>query len=149
MKKKRKAKEKMEVETRTLEQLLKDLREEKNWTYLHIVEELNKLGLVVDEKQVKKWEIGLEYPDINQIYKLSELYFVPSDNFVMAKTNSYQEGLNSVHATLIKWICYLTGVSLKIGYVAFYVIITVAVIGSLMFFVGKMNEVTNLGKENL
>lgn len=137
MKKKRKAKEKMEVETRTLEQLLKELREEKNWTYLHIVEELNKLGLVVDEKQVKKWEIGLEYPDINQIYKLSELYFVPSDNFVMAKTNSYQEGLNSVHATLIKWVCYLTGVSLKIGYVAFYVFMAVALIGSLLFFCRK------------
>lgn len=137
MKKKRKAKEKMEVETRTLEQLLKDLREEKNWTYLHIVEELNKLGLVVEEKQVKKWEIGLEYPDINQIYKLSELYFVPSDNFVMAKTNSYQEGLNSVHATLIKWVCYLTGVSLKIGYVAFYVFMAVALIGSLLFFCRK------------
>lgn len=131
------AKEEMKVETRTLEQLLKDLREEKNWTYLHIVEELNKLGLVVEEKQVKKWEIGLEYPDINQIYKLSELYFVPSDNFVMAKTNSYQEGLNSVHATLIKWVCYLTGVSLKIGYVAFYVFMAVALIGSLLFFCRK------------
>lgn len=131
------AKEEMKVETRTLEQLLKDLREEKNWTYLHIVEELNKIGLVVNEKQVKKWEIGLEYPDINQIYKLSELYFVPSDNFVMAKTNSYQEGLNSVHATLIKWICYLTGVSLKIGYVAFYVFMAGALIGSLLFFCRK------------
>ncbi len=144
-----KAKEEMKVESRTLEQLLKELREEKSWTYLHVVEELNKLGLIVEEKQVKKWEIGLEYPDINEIYKLSELYFVPSDNFVMAKSNSYQEGLNSIHATLIKWICYITGISLKIGYVAFYVIITMAVIGSLMFFVGKMNEVINLGKENL
>lgn len=137
------------VETRTLEQLLKNLREEKNWTYLHVVEELNRIGLVVSEKQVKKWEIGLEYPNIDEIYKLSEVYFVPSDNFVMAKTNSYQEGLNSVHATLIKWICYLTGVSLKIGYVAFYVIITVALFGSLIFFVEKMNEVINLGKEKL
>lgn len=144
-----KAKEGMKVESRTLEQLLKELREEKSWTYLHVVEELNKLGLIVEEKQVKKWEVGLEYPDINEIYKLSELYFVPSDNFVMAKSNSYQEGLNSIHATLIKWICYITGISLKIGYVAFYVIITMAVIGSLMFFVGKMNEVINLGKENL
>ena len=101
------AKEELKVEKRTLEQLLKDLREEKNWTYIHIVEELQKLGLTVDEKKVKKWEIGLEYPEINEIYKLSELYFVPSDNFVMAKTNSYQEGMASVHATLIKWVCYL------------------------------------------
>lgn len=141
--------EEAKVETRTLEQLLKNLREEKNWTYLHVVEELNRIGLVVSEKQVKKWEIGLEYPNIDEIYKLSEVYFVPSDNFIMAKTNSYQEGLNSVHATLIKWICYLTGVSLKIGYVAFYVIVTVALFGSLIFFVEKMNQVINLGKEKL
>lgn len=142
-------KDKLEVEKRTLEQLLKDLREEKNWTYLHIVEELQKLGLTVDEKKVKKWEIGLEYPEINEIYKLSELYYVPSDNFVMAKTNSYQEGLASVHATLIKWFCYLTGISLKIGYIGFYVFLTIALIGAVMFFVGNCNRVMEIGKDGI
>lgn len=142
-------KEELQVEKRTLEQLLKDLREEKNWTYLHIVEELQKLGLTVDEKKVKRWEIGLEYPEMNEIYKLSELYFVPSDNFVMAKTNSYQEGLASVHATLIKWVCYFTGISLKIGYIGFYVIIAIAMIGALSFFIGNMNRVLELGKDRI
>lgn len=142
-------KEKIEVEKRTLEQLLKDLREEKNWTYLHIVEELQKIGLTVDEKKVKKWEIGLEYPEINEIYKLSELYFVPSDNFVMAKTNSYQEGLASVHATLIKWVCYFTGLSLKIGYIAFYIFIAIALIGALMFFIESCNNVLEVGKDGI
>lgn len=142
-------KEELKVETRTLEQLLKDLREEKNWTYLHIVEELHKIGLVVDEKKVKKWEIGLEYPEIDEIYKLSELYFVASENFVMAKSNSYQEGLNSIHATFIKWFCYITGVSLKIGYIGFYVIIVLALIGALMFFVDNARLVIEKGKENI
>lgn len=142
-------KDKLEAEKRTLEQLLKDLREEKNWTYLHIVEELQKLGLTVDEKKVKKWEIGLEYPEINEIYKLSELYFVPSDNFVMAKTNSYQEGLASVHATLIKWVCYFTGISLKIGYIGFYVFLTIALIGAVMFFVENCNRVIEIGKDGI
>ncbi|MCI8383943.1 MAG: hypothetical protein HFJ33_03635 [Clostridia bacterium] len=142
-------KEELKVEKRTLEQLLKDLREEKHWTYLHIVEELYKLGLSVDEKKVKKWEIGLEYPEIDEIYKLSELYFVASENFIMAKTNSYQEGLASVHATLIKWICYLTGISLKIGYIGFYLIITLAVIGALLYFVGELDKVVEMGKDKL
>lgn len=142
-------KEELEVEKRTLEQLLKDLREEKNWTYLHIVEELQKIGLTVDEKKVKKWEIGLEYPEINEIYKLSELYFVPSDNLVMAKTNSYQEGLASVHATLIKWVCYFTGLSLKIGYIAFYIFIAIALIGALMFFIESCNNVLEVGKDGI
>lgn len=139
-------KTKEDLEERTLEQLLKDLREEKKWTYLHIVEELNKIGLVVDEKKVKKWEIGLQYPEMNEIYKLSELYFIPSDNFIMAKSNSYKQGLETIHATFIKWICYVTGVSLKIGYIAFYVIITMALIGALMFFVGSLDRVVEMGK---
>ena len=143
------AKEELKVETRTLEQLLKDLREQKDWTYLHIVEELNKIGIAVNEKKVKKWELGLEYPEINEIYKLSELYFVPSDDFIMAKTYSYQEGLASIHETLIKWICYFTGISLKIGYVGFYIIITAALIGALMFFVGNLNTVVEMGKDKI
>lgn len=138
----------LEIEERTLEQLLKDLREEKQWTYMHIVEELNKIGLMVDEKKVKKWEIGLEYPDINEIYKLSELYFVPSDNFVMAKSNSYKEGLESVHATLIKWVCYLTGISLKVGYVFFYIVIVVGLIWALWFFCDNVNTLLEVRKEN-
>ncbi len=142
-------KEELKVEKRTLEQLLKDLREEKNWTYIHVVEELQELGVTVDEKKVKKWELGLEYPEIEQIYKLSELYFIPSDNFVMSKTNSYQEGLASVHATLIKWVCYFTGISLKIGYIGFYVIIAIAMIGALSFFIGNMNRVLELGKDRI
>lgn len=142
-------KEELKIETRTLEQLLKDLREEKNWTYLHVVEELHNLGLVVEEKKVKKWEIGLEYPEIEEIYKLSELYFIPSENFVTAKSNSYQEGLASVHATFIKWFCYLTGLSLKIGYIGFYVFIVIAVIGALMFFVDNLNTVVEMGKDKL
>lgn len=143
------SKEKSKTGLKTLEQLLKDLREEKNWTYLQIVEELNNIGLVVDEKKVKKWEIGLEYPDINEIYKLSELYFVASEEFIIAKTNSYQEGLASVHVTLIKWICYLTGLSLKIGYIAFYVIIAITLVGALLFFVENLNKVVEMGKENI
>ena len=143
------AKEELKVEKRTLEEMIKNLREEKHWTYIHVVEGLGKIGLIVDEKKVKKWEIGLEYPEINEIYKLSELYFVASENFIMAKTNSYQEGLASVHATLIKWICYFTGISLKIGYIGFYVIITLALIGSLMFFVSNVNKVVEMGKNKI
>ncbi len=143
------AKEELKVEKRTLEEMLKNLREEKHWTYMQVVEELGKIGLMVDEKKGRKWEIGLEYPEINEIYKLSEMYFVASENFIMAKNNSYQEGLASVHATLIKWVCYFTGISLKIGYIGFYIIITLALIGALMFFVSSMNRVVEMGKENI
>lgn len=143
------AKEELKLEERTLEQLLTDLRKQKHWTHLHVVEELHKLGLIVDEKKVKKWEIGLVYPTLDEIYQLSALYFVPSENFVMAKTNSYQQGLESIHASLIKWVCYLTGISLKIGYIGFYIILTVAMLGALFFFVGSFNKVVEMGKDRI
>jgi len=114
------------IETRTIEDLLKDLRQEKGWTYLHIVEELNKIQYQTNEKQVKKWEIGIEYPDLDAIYKLSELYSVASEVFIMAKNNSFQKGLESIHMVAIKWICYFTGLSIKVIYVGLYVIIALA-----------------------
>ena len=129
----------MQIETRTIEELLQDLRKEKSWTYINIVERLNTLGLLVDEKKVKKWEIGLEYPDLDTIYKLSELYYVPSENFIIAKNNSYQRGLESVHMMLIKWICYFTGISLKMALVSTYIFIGGALVWAFLFFLEKVS----------
>ena len=92
----------IDIEKRTIEELLIDLRKKKNWTYINMIQELNKMGVSIDEKTIRKWEIGLEYPDINMIYKLSELYFIPSNDFIIAKNNSYSEGYQSIHKTFIK-----------------------------------------------
>lgn len=128
------------IENRTIEELLKDLRKEKGWDYCNLVEELYKKNIVVDEKTVKKWEYGLEYPDLDIIYKLSEIYLIPSQNFVMAKNNSYKEGFETIHMEFIKRLCYITGISLKIGYIGMYIVIGVVLIWSLLFFIGKCNE---------
>ena len=131
---------KIVVETRTIEQLLKDLRQEKNWSYLDLVEELARKNVMIDEKTVKKWEFGLEYPDLDTIYKLSQIYSISSENFVIAKNNSFKEGFETIHMEFIKRFCYITGISLKIGYIAVYVIIGIALIWALAFFIGKRNE---------
>ena len=131
---------KIVVETRTIEQLLKDLRQEKNWSYLDLVEELSRKNVMIDEKTVKKWEFGLEYPDLDTIYKLSQIYSISSENFVIAKNNSFKEGFETIHMEFIKRFCYITGISLKIGYIAVYVVIGIALIGALAFFIGKCNE---------
>lgn len=128
------------IENRTIEELLKDLRKERGWDYCNLVEELYKKHIVVDEKTVKKWEYGLEYPDLDIIYKLSEIYLIPSQNFVMAKNNSYKEGFETIHMEFIKRLCYITGISLKIGYIGMYIVIGVVLIWSLLFFIGKCNE---------
>ncbi len=123
---------KIKTEKITLEQLLSDLRKEKKWSYLDISEELRKLGSKIDEIQIKKWEYGLIYPDLDTIYKLSEIYLVSSKDFITAKNNSYKK-----HETLIKWFCYLTGLTLKIGYIFFYFMLTTFLIGALLFFISK------------
>ena len=128
------------VETRTIEQLLRDLRQEKGWSYWNVVDELSRKGIILNEKTIKKWEYGLEYPDLDIIYKLSEIYLVPSENFVIAKNNSFKEGYETIHMDLIKRICYITGISLKVGYIAMYVFIGLALIWALLFFIGKCNE---------
>lgn len=128
------------VEKRTIEQLLKDLRVQRDWTYWNVVEELTRKGVILNEKTIKKWEYGLEYPDLDVIYKLSEIYLVPSENFVIAKNNSFKEGFETIHMGFIKSICYITGISLKVGYILMYVIIGLVLIGALLFFIGKCNE---------
>ena len=126
---------------KTIEELLRQLRQEKNWSYLNVIQELSKLGIVTNEKLIRKWEVGLEYPDLDTIYKLSEIYMVPSEDFIKAKGKSFEKGYNSIHMTFIKWFCYLTGATLKIGYITFYIVLFLGVIFSLLFFVGKLGEV--------
>ena len=130
-----KDKKNSELEKRTFEQLLSDLRKEKGWSYLDISEELRKLGILIDETQIRKWEYGLVYPDLDTIYKLSELYFVPIEDFITAKNNSYNK-----HTTVIKWFCYLTGFTFKIGYIFYYLIPTILLIGAFLFFLSKANS---------
>ena len=133
-------KEKIVIENRTIEELLRDLRIEKQWSYMNIVAELSKLGIVVEEKQVKKWEYGLEYPDLNTIYKLSEIYFIPCESFVMAKSNSYNKGYQAIHKTFIRWFCYLTGISLKLGYILCNGFIYMALILAFLFLITMCNQ---------
>ena len=130
----------MEEEKRTIEELLTQLRKEKDWTQLDLMQELSKFKIMVEEKTIKKWEVGLEYPDTDTIYRLSEIYYVPAETLIAAKGNSLKEGYKSIHTTFIKWFCYLTGLSLKIGYIFFYTVLYGALILSFLFFVGKCNE---------
>ncbi len=139
-KKENKLEKTTDTETRTIEELLIDLRNEKSWTYINVMQELSKMGVFVDEKTIKKWEIGLEYPDTNTMYKLSELYFISFNSLIVAKNNSYAEGYKSIHNTLIKWFCYITGFSIKAGYLITYISLYVALIGAFMFFISRCNE---------
>lgn len=133
--------EKINLEDLTIEELLIKLREEKNWTYIHLMQELNKLGKVVKEKELKKWELGLEYPNTETIYKLSQIYVIPSEIFINAKNNSFTKQSNGINIRIIKWICYFTGLSLKIAYWVTTIFLALALIFAFYFFVNKAQQV--------
>ena len=97
------------IEERTLEEVLLELRESKNYTYLDITEKLNQKGTYIEEKIIKKWELGLIYPSTDELYLLSEIYMFPVVDLIQAKNNSYKKGMDSIHYRLIKWFCYFTG----------------------------------------
>ena len=88
----------------------------------------------INEKTVKKWEYGLEYPDLDMIYELSELYKIPSEDIIRAKSNSFEKGMNSININAIKWICYFLNISFYAGIVLMIIFYVVALVLAFMFF---------------
>ena len=121
-----------------IEELLIRLRNEKGWSRIELLSHLS--SKTIKEKDIRKWELGLEYPDLDMIYELSAVYQVPSEQFVRAKNNSYVKGLGSINMFLTKWICYLLNVSIKVGMVLlvlFYVIMLFLAFGTFAY-IGTM-----------
>lgn len=139
-KKNKKKAEKSEV-GEGIEELLIRLRTEKGWSRVELMSKLpNK---TIKEKDIRKWEIGLEYPDLDMIYDLSEIYQIPSEKFVEAKNNSFVKGLGSVNMILTKWICYFLNVSIKVGMVLlvlFYAIMLFLAFGAFTFIGAQVNK---------
>ena len=135
----KKEKKKSNQETKEgIEELLTRLRKEKGWSYAEVLQHLEDKTLT--EKDIKKWEIGLKYPDLDMIYQLCSIYQIPSEELVEAKNNSYVKGLGSVNMFLTKWICYLLNVSIKVGMVLlvlFYVIMLFLAFGTFAY-IGTM-----------
>lgn len=113
-----------EKEKIIIEEFLKRLRESKGWTYNDVAYNLNDTNILAED--IKKMESGLEYPDWDVMYKLSELYKVPVEEFVKAKEYSYEKLKNSFSVTAIKWINYLFGISFKVSMVLLVIFYIVA-----------------------
>lgn len=96
-----------------IEVILKTARNRKKWDYYDVAKRIDDTN--INEKTVKKWEYGLLYPDLNTIYKLSEIYNIPSEELVQAKNNSMNEGLGFIHFKFIDWFCYITNASIMVS----------------------------------
>lgn len=124
----------------TLEVILQNERLKRGWNYKHLAEQLALPN--VTEKDVKKWEYSFEYPDLNTIYKISELYQIPSEILVQAKSNGYAEGLHSVHKVFIRTICYIFNLPIKtmiiFSYILLYILLPLAGVGAIFLFASKI-----------
>ena len=131
---KRKKDEKEKIEHKKgIEELIVELRNKKGLSRIELLEKLEDSNLT--EKDIKKWEIGLSYPDLDTIYKLSEIYRIPSTEFVKAKNNSYENGLAGINKKIIRWFVYTLNVSFYIGVVFTTILYVVIFILALCFFV--------------
>lgn len=118
-------------------ELMQKLREEKNFTEAEVVE---KLGITeITEKNIKKWERDLEFPDLNTIYKISELYFVPSEELIKSKEDTLKSGVNGINKRFIRWLSMLLGISMYGTIILCRIILYIALIGTFIWFmwIGK------------
>lgn len=122
-----------------IEELLVELRTKKGLSRLELLDKLNDPDLT--EKDIKKWEAGLKYPDLDTIYKLSEIYMVPSKEFIQAKNNSYAKGLGGINKKIIRWFVYTLNVSFYVGVVLTIILYIITFIGALWFFVAVSAQV--------
>ena len=130
---KRKKDEKEKIEHKKgIEELIVELRNKKGLSRIELLEKLEDSNLT--ENDIKKWEIGLSYPDLDTIYKLSEIYRIPSTEFVKAKNNSYENGLAGINKKIIRWFVYTLNVSFYIGVVFTTILYVVIFILALCFF---------------
>lgn len=126
-----------------IEVILKTARNRKKWDYYDVAKRINDTN--INEKTVKKWEYGLLYPDLNTIYKLSEIYNIPSEELVQAKNNSMNEGLGFIHFKFIDWFCYITNASIMVSIVLHLFLIYIV---APFFFLGLFAFILNYIAKN-
>lgn len=85
---------------------LYDLREKKGYTIEELAEKINMPNATI--KNIKKWEHDLEFPNLDHMYKLSEIYEVPSEELMQVRTRDFRrrfKGSSYWHNTF-HWIYF-------------------------------------------
>lgn len=119
---------------------LYDLRCRKEYTIEELAEKINMETVTI--KGIRKWEHDLEFPNLDQMYKLSEIYEVPIEELMQVRTETLEEGLKGVHKTIIRLLGYLLGFSIYGTIIIGYTIIFATLIFSFLFFITAANRPT-------
>lgn len=119
---------------------LYDLRCKKEYTIEELAQKINMETVTI--KGIRKWEHDLEFPNLDQMYKLSEIYEVPIEELMHVRTQTLEEGLKGVHKTIIRLLGYLLGFSIYGTIIIGYTIIFATLIFSFLFFITAANRPT-------
>ena len=131
---------KQKLKEKDLGVFLYDLRYKKGWTIEEFVERANMQTITI--KGVRKWEHDLEFPELDEIYKISDLYDIPAEIIMQVRTNTLEEGLKGVHKELIRFISYILGFSIYGMIIITWIIIFVAGIWSMLLWADIANRMT-------
>ena len=113
-------------------QWLYEIRKERGYTELELVEKINQRNVQV--RNVKKWERDLEFPDLDAIYKLSEIYGIPSTEIVEKKNETLQNGVDGINIFVIRMISFMLGISIYGTIIVVYTVTFVVLILSFIWF---------------
>lgn len=91
-------------------QWLYEIRTKKGLTEEQLVEKINMVNVKIIN--VKKWERDLEFPDLDAIYKLSEIYMIPSNEIIDKKQKTLQSGVDGIHIYIIRILSLMMGISI-------------------------------------
>ncbi len=102
-------------------QWLYETRKQHNLTEEDLVEKINMIN--VQKINIKKWERDLEFPDLDTIYKLSEIYMIPSAEIIDKKQKTLQSGVDGIHIYFIRVLSLILGISFYATYALTQIII--------------------------
>jgi len=91
-------------------QWLYETRKERGYTELELADKINQHN--VEVKNVKKWERDLEFPDLDAIYKLSEIYGIESAEIIQKKNETLQSGVDGINMFAIRMLSLMLGISI-------------------------------------
>ena len=111
---------------------LYELRCQNEYTIEELVQKMNMVTVKI--KNVRKWEHDLEFPNLEQMYKISEIYEIPIEELMQVRTNTLEEGLKGIHKTIIRFLGYILGISIYGTVIMSYVFILVAGIWAMLLW---------------
>lgn len=118
---------------------LYDLRIKNNLTYEELTQKIDMP--IVTSTNIKKWERDLEFPNLDTIYKLSEIFEIPSEELLKVKEDTLNAGTAGINKRFIRWLSFFLGISIYSTIILSRVIIYLTLILVFIWFVNIANNV--------